>query len=114
MTVTTGTERASGVSLSAAMERVAMPRDERGNVVLDHRNRVAVWHLASARWIWRLPIDARELVAMGAATFAPPAGSPPTPEAAAYAQAEQTVDEAPAQLASTHTDPGVPRARRDR
>ena len=32
MTVTTGTERASGVSLSAAMERVAMPRDERGNV----------------------------------------------------------------------------------
>lgn len=46
---------------------------------LDARGRVAIWLIAQGRWSWRHPIDAREIVGMGAGSFTAPEGAPPKP-----------------------------------
>jgi hypothetical protein len=46
----------------------------------DIRGRIAVWDLAAKKWIWRYPIDVRELVGSGVATLEPGEDAPPRPE----------------------------------
>lgn len=67
-------------SLAQKMESVHVPRDPDGRVKTDQRDRIAVFSLKENRWLWRAPIDARELVALGQGTFTPESGeTPPEP-----------------------------------
>lgn len=63
--------------------------------VRDPRNRVRVWGIPEKAWLWREPVDAKEMIAAGVASLEAPAEAPPPPAPEVVAPPAQEEPAAP-------------------